>query len=183
MGNTYHLALQPGTDLLDEKGGLHGFMSWPRNLLTDSGGFQMVSLLELAKVRNRDCIESIGNQAYRPYSLRSSVPLEMASQLPHSTGPLDRFLQVIHQLTRSCLHFVFLLLPKQITEEGVTFQSPRDSTEMLLTPEMSIHHQVIEPITLHNRSFCGRQSETLLLRSYRHSSLPNCVVCHSFYRT
>ena len=42
LGNTYHLALQPGTPLLEACGGLHGFMSWPRNLLTDSGGFQMV---------------------------------------------------------------------------------------------------------------------------------------------
>jgi queuine tRNA-ribosyltransferase catalytic subunit len=50
LGNTYHLALQPGTDLLAECGGLHGFMNWPRNLLTDSGGFQMVSLLELADI-------------------------------------------------------------------------------------------------------------------------------------
>lgn len=50
LGNTYHLALQPGTDLLAELGGLHKFMNWPRNLLTDSGGFQMVSLLELADI-------------------------------------------------------------------------------------------------------------------------------------
>ena len=42
LSNTYHLALQPGTKLLDELGGLHKFMNWPRNLLTDSGGFQMV---------------------------------------------------------------------------------------------------------------------------------------------
>ena len=50
LGNTYHLALQPGTDIIDEFGGLHNFMNWPRNLLTDSGGFQMVSLLDLAEV-------------------------------------------------------------------------------------------------------------------------------------
>mmetsp|Transcript_25114 Transcript_25114/g.32687 ORF Transcript_25114/g.32687 Transcript_25114/m.32687 type:complete len:483 (-) Transcript_25114:161-1609(-) len=50
LGNTYHLALQPGTDILDHLGGLHKFMNWPHNLLTDSGGFQMVSLLELAEI-------------------------------------------------------------------------------------------------------------------------------------
>ena len=43
LGNTYHLALQPGTDLLEEFGGLHSFMNWKNNLLTDSGGFQMVN--------------------------------------------------------------------------------------------------------------------------------------------
>ena len=50
LGNTYHLGSQPGTPLLKELGGLHSFMNWPRNLLTDSGGFQMVSLLELAEI-------------------------------------------------------------------------------------------------------------------------------------
>ena len=50
LGNTYHLALQPGTDLIAEFGGLHSFMNWKGNLLTDSGGFQMVSLLDLAEI-------------------------------------------------------------------------------------------------------------------------------------
>lgn len=50
LANTYHMALQPGTELLADLGGLHKFMNWPRNLLTDSGGFQMVSLLELADI-------------------------------------------------------------------------------------------------------------------------------------
>lgn len=77
LGNTYHLELCPGADLIDELGGLHKFMNWPRALLTDSGGFQMVSLLHLA----------------------------------------------------------------DITEEGVTFQSPVDGKPMLLTPEESIQIQ------------------------------------------
>jgi len=50
LGNTYHLALAPGTDLLEKLGGLHKFMNWKRNILTDSGGFQMVSLLKLAEI-------------------------------------------------------------------------------------------------------------------------------------
>jgi tRNA-guanine transglycosylase len=50
LGNTFHLAMQPGTELIDELGGLHTFMNWKRNLLTDSGGFQMVSLLKLAHI-------------------------------------------------------------------------------------------------------------------------------------
>lgn len=77
LGNTYHLALRPTSELIDEFGGLHSFMNWPRALLTDSGGFQMVSLLHLA----------------------------------------------------------------DITEEGVTFQSPVDGKPMLLTPEESIQIQ------------------------------------------
>ncbi|KAK6130676.1 hypothetical protein DH2020_035578 [Rehmannia glutinosa] len=77
LGNTYHLALRPTSELIDELGGLHNFMNWPRALLTDSGGFQMVSLLHLA----------------------------------------------------------------DITEKGVTFQSPVDGKPMLLTPEESIQIQ------------------------------------------
>ena len=50
LGNTYHLALEPGTELLAELGGLHKFMDWNGCLLTDSGGFQMVSLLKLAEI-------------------------------------------------------------------------------------------------------------------------------------
>lgn len=50
LGNTYHLQLKPTSELLDEVGGLHQFETWRRGLLTDSGGFQMVSLLELAKI-------------------------------------------------------------------------------------------------------------------------------------
>jgi queuine tRNA-ribosyltransferase catalytic subunit len=50
LNNTYHLGLKPGQAVLDAVGGAHQLQSWPHNILTDSGGFQMVSLLELAKV-------------------------------------------------------------------------------------------------------------------------------------
>jgi queuine tRNA-ribosyltransferase len=47
LGNFYHLALRPGIDLIEELGGLHRFMSWSGSILTDSGGYQLVSLGEL----------------------------------------------------------------------------------------------------------------------------------------
>ncbi|MGA2374910.1 MAG: tRNA guanosine(34) transglycosylase Tgt [Candidatus Sulfotelmatobacter sp.] len=50
LGNTYHLYLRPGVETVRQMGGLHGFMSWPRAILTDSGGFQVFSLNELRKV-------------------------------------------------------------------------------------------------------------------------------------
>jgi queuine tRNA-ribosyltransferase len=50
LGNTYHLYLRPGHEVVRRLGGLHRFMSWPRGLLTDSGGFQVFSLNELRKV-------------------------------------------------------------------------------------------------------------------------------------
>ena len=50
LGNTYHLYLRPGIEIVRRLGGLHGFMAWPRAILTDSGGFQVFSLNELRKV-------------------------------------------------------------------------------------------------------------------------------------
>jgi queuine tRNA-ribosyltransferase len=50
LGNTFHLMLRPGTDVIREHGGLHGFMHWPGPILTDSGGFQVFSLAELRKL-------------------------------------------------------------------------------------------------------------------------------------
>jgi len=50
LGNTYHLYLRPGHELIRRMGGLHKFISWPRALLTDSGGFQVFSLSSLRKV-------------------------------------------------------------------------------------------------------------------------------------
>lgn len=50
LGNTYHLASKPGTEYIEKMGGLHKFMNWKRNILTDSGGFQMVSLSKLCSV-------------------------------------------------------------------------------------------------------------------------------------
>jgi len=50
LGNTYHLYLRPGVEQVRKLGGLHRFMSWPRAILTDSGGFQVFSLSDLRKV-------------------------------------------------------------------------------------------------------------------------------------
>jgi queuine tRNA-ribosyltransferase len=50
LGNTYHLYLRPGTDVIRTLGGLHRFMNWDRPILTDSGGFQVFSLAALRKI-------------------------------------------------------------------------------------------------------------------------------------
>jgi len=50
LGNTYHLYLRPGHDLIRNLGGLHRFMNWPYPILTDSGGFQVYSLAKLRKI-------------------------------------------------------------------------------------------------------------------------------------
>src|SRR5688572_27115837 len=50
LGNTYHLMLRPGAERIARLGGLHGFMGWDRPILTDSGGYQVMSLAELRKM-------------------------------------------------------------------------------------------------------------------------------------
>jgi len=50
LGNTYHLALRPGSERIERLGGLHGFMGWHSPILTDSGGFQIFSLAERATI-------------------------------------------------------------------------------------------------------------------------------------
>ena len=51
LGNTYHLYLRPGTDILKESRGIHGFSNWDRPILTDSGGYQVYSLANTRKIK------------------------------------------------------------------------------------------------------------------------------------
>ena len=52
LSNTYHLYLRPGTDIIENAGGLHKFMNWNNNILTDSGGYQVYSLSNNRKINN-----------------------------------------------------------------------------------------------------------------------------------
>jgi queuine tRNA-ribosyltransferase len=56
LGNTYHLMLRPGAERIAELGGLHRFMNWPRAILTDSGGFQVMSLAKLRQLDERGVV-------------------------------------------------------------------------------------------------------------------------------
>jgi queuine tRNA-ribosyltransferase len=51
LGNTYHLMLRPGADIVEKMGGLHKFMNWNKPILTDSGGFQVMSLAGMRKIK------------------------------------------------------------------------------------------------------------------------------------
>lgn len=55
LGNTYHLYLRPGLDILRRAGGLHKFIGWDRPILTDSGGFQVFSLTGIRKIKEDGC--------------------------------------------------------------------------------------------------------------------------------
>lgn len=81
LGNTYHLGLRPGSQILREAGGLHRFQSWNRALLTDSGGFQMVSLLKLSKLTE----EGVSFQSPHDGSRMLLTP-ELSMQLQNDIG-------------------------------------------------------------------------------------------------
>ncbi len=55
LGNTYHLMLRPGKEVIAQAGGLHNFMRWEKPILTDSGGFQVFSLAKMRKITEEGC--------------------------------------------------------------------------------------------------------------------------------
>ena len=80
LGNTYHLHLRPGEDVVARLGGLHRFMGWPRPILTDSGGFQVFSLAELRRVTD-DAVEFQSHIDGRLIRLTPEKATEIQNQL------------------------------------------------------------------------------------------------------
>ncbi len=79
LANTYHLYLRPGHELIRDLGGLHRFMSWPRAILTDSGGFQVFSLDSLRKVTEDGVIfRSHLNGDKHVFTPESTVDVQLA---------------------------------------------------------------------------------------------------------
>jgi queuine tRNA-ribosyltransferase len=79
LSNTYHLFLRPGHETVRRLGGLHRFMSWPRSILTDSGGFQVFSLSELRKVTEEGVLfRSHLNGDAHMFTPESTVDVQLA---------------------------------------------------------------------------------------------------------
>ncbi|MDR0452884.1 MAG: tRNA-guanine transglycosylase, partial [Treponema sp.] len=74
LSNTYHLYLRPGTEVIGAAGGLHNFMRWDRNILTDSGGFQVFSLASMRKIRD----EGVSFRSHIDGSRHSLTPESVA---------------------------------------------------------------------------------------------------------
>lgn len=81
LGNTYHLFLRPGHETIRQLGGLHKFISWPRSILTDSGGFQVFSLGDLRKIRE----EGVEFRSHLDGSKQFLSP-EVSMQIQHALG-------------------------------------------------------------------------------------------------
>ena len=79
LANTYHLYVRPGPDLIRAMGGLHRFMSWPRAILTDSGGFQVFSLSGLRKITDEGVVfQSHLNGDTHMFTPESTVDTQLA---------------------------------------------------------------------------------------------------------
>ena len=115
LGNTYHLWLRPGTEIIKKSGDLHEFMNWPGPILTDSGGYQVFSLGE-----------KIG--ARQVASLRTTTP--SLSSLVRGRRPS------LSDLPRPDTSFV------KISDAGVEFRDPVNGDKYFLTPEKSIEIQL-----------------------------------------
>lgn len=80
LGNTYHLMLRPGADLVEKMGGLHKFMNWDKPILTDSGGFQVMSLNSLRKI-NEDGVAFNSHVDGRKYFLSPEESIKIQHKL------------------------------------------------------------------------------------------------------
>src|ERR1700676_2192380 len=79
LGNTYHLYLRPGHELIQKMGGLHRFMSWPNAILTDSGGFQVFSLSGLRKISEQGVVfQSHLDGDLHTFTPESTVDVQLA---------------------------------------------------------------------------------------------------------
>ena len=118
LGNTYHLNLRPGMDIIRKAGGLHKFMGWDRPILTDSGGFQVFSLAKLGKKTP----EGIHFQSHL-----NGEPLFM--------GPVESM--AIQRTLGSDIAMTF----DECTSYPVTWQTARDSLETTLRWEAKCREQ------------------------------------------
>ena len=80
LGNTYHLMLRPGAERIERLGGLHRFMNWPRPILTDSGGYQVMSLTQLRRLDERG-VTFRSHIDGRPFALTPEGSIEIQRRL------------------------------------------------------------------------------------------------------
>src|SRR5262249_15965449 len=115
LANTYHLMLRPGAERIAALGGLHAFMNWPLPILTDSGGFQVMSLAELRKIEERGVtfrshldgamVELTPERAVEIQILLGSdiaMQLDECIKLPATHAELDRAMQLSLRWAERC---------------------------------------------------------------------------------
>ena len=146
LANTYHLALQPGTELIrtvgNENGGgggLHTFMNWDRNILTDSGGFQMVSLLKLAEITEEGV--TFDNPFIKQDDDEKKADDDDTEKQITDTTTMTREKDGVNNVTTTGKKRPASPSSSSSTNVNNTTSSSSKSQRMLLRPEDSIHHQ------------------------------------------
>jgi queuine tRNA-ribosyltransferase len=93
LGNTYHLSLRPGEEVVADLGGLHGFMGWPGPILTDSGGFQLFSLAHRIEVSEQEAVfrshidgRLVAISPERAVAIQEKLGSDVAMVLDHVVG-------------------------------------------------------------------------------------------------
>ena len=87
LGNTYHLYLRPGCEVLEAAGGLHGFSRWGRPILTDSGGFQVYSLADLRGIAEEGItFKSHLDGSVHQFSPESVIDIAAVARFGHHDG-------------------------------------------------------------------------------------------------
>jgi queuine tRNA-ribosyltransferase len=111
LGNTYHLALRPGEEVVAALGGLHRFIGWNGPILTDSGGFQLYSLAERTKVTEKEVIfrshidgRLVAISPERAVAIQESLGSDVAMVLDHVVG-LPNQSDVIEDAARRTVHW------------------------------------------------------------------------------
>lgn len=117
LGNTYHLYLRPGNEVMKAAGGLHRFMNWQRSLLTDSGGFQVFSLTSLRKVKDEGVEFSSHLDGSKHFFSPEKVidteriigsdimmPLDICMPNPSEHKDNVKALEITHNWETRCLH-------------------------------------------------------------------------------
>src|ERR1700719_345209 len=126
LGNTYHLFVRPGIDVIKHFGGLHKFMNWEGPILTDSGGYQIFSLAKLRKI-TEDGVQFQNHVDGTPAFISD------LNKFMNWEGPI---------LTDSGGYQIFSLAKlRKITEDGVQFQNHVDGTPAFISPEIAMEIQ------------------------------------------
>ena len=119
LGNTYHLYLRPTTSILEQAGGLHKFMHWDRNILTDSGGYQVYSFSSTRKIKEEGVrFKSHIDGSYHFFSPEKSMeiqrsigadiimPFDECTPYPCEYGYAKRSMHMTHRWLDRCIAYL-----------------------------------------------------------------------------
>ena len=125
LGNTYHLYLRPTTAILEQAGGLHKFMHWDRNILTDSGGYQVYSFSSTRKIKEEGVkFKSHIDGSYHFFSPEKSMEIQRSigadiimafdecTPYPCEYGYASRSMQMTHRWLDRCINYLQENAPK-----------------------------------------------------------------------